>query len=110
LVMHIENAGDQPVQLMGDQSWIVTPDGESRPLLTRTIAPQSHIKLILPPMQPRTTRVGPSIGFGVGVSSGRVGTGVGVGTPIGSRTYVDDDQAYWEWRGETEVRMHLVFD
>lgn len=110
LVIRVENTADQPVHLVGDRSWLVTPDNESRPLLNQTIAPQSHVKLILPPLQPRVTRTGPSVGIGFGVSSGRVGTGVGVGTPLRSRTYVHDDDAYWEWSGETEVRLHLVFE
>ena len=111
LVIRIENPGDQPVQLVGERSWIVSPDGESRPLPTQAIAPQSHLKLILPPMQPTATRVGPSIGFGIGASSGgRVGTGVGVGMPLRSGHYTHDDHAYWDWRGQTEVRMHLSYE
>ncbi len=110
LVMHIANASDQPVRLIGDRSWIVTPDGESRPLISQTIAPQSHIKFILPPIPVRAVRTGPSIGIGFGVSSGGVGTGAGVGMPLRSQTYIREEDTSWDWDADTDVRMHLEFE
>src|SRR5687768_7678495 len=49
LVMQIHNPTETPVQLLGDRSTLVDPQGESHPLKSQTIAPQSFAKLILPP-------------------------------------------------------------
>jgi hypothetical protein len=113
LVLRIQNHSDAPVRLLGEESWVVTPDGESRPLRGQSIAPGAFIKLIMPPPAPVYERSGPSFGFGIGTatsSRGRVGTGVGVGTTFGDdRIYVADDDAYWDWQGETTAKLHLVF-
>lgn len=112
LVMRIENPNEAAVQIRGDQSWIVTPAGESRALGSQPIAPNAHAKLILPPMARRVERSGPTFGIGFGISSGgNVGTGVGVGAPLSDgRTFVYDVDATWDWPGGTSIRLHLVID
>src|SRR5262245_44628212 len=40
LVMRIYNKTDDPIHLQGDRSFVVDPDGQSRPLRSQTIAPQ----------------------------------------------------------------------
>src|SRR5215218_6311688 len=49
LVMSIDNKTDDTIQLQGDRSSVVDPSGQSHPLRTQPIAPQSFIKQILPP-------------------------------------------------------------
>lgn len=112
LVLRIQNRSDEPVKLLGEESWIVTPDGESRPLLPQSIAPAAYIKLILPPITPRYERTGPSIGIGIGASSGgRIGTGVGVGTTLGRDTvYIADADATWDWPAQATARLRLAFE
>ena len=126
LVMEIHNRTPDPVQLVGDRSVVVDPRGQSHGLRGQTIAPNSFVKLILPPMQARVERGGPSVGFGIGLGLGSAGYrgrrayypygGVGYGVPLGydePRYYavVDpNDSTYWEWSGEGEARLTLVYD
>jgi hypothetical protein len=114
LVLRIYNPTDDPITLLGPQSSAVDPGGQSHPLRTQTMASHSFIKLILPPPPPNVQPSGPTIGLGIGI--------------IGSRSHrhftqdgliddeprylvvVDNDSYYWEWNGETEVRLLLAFD
>jgi hypothetical protein len=117
LVMRIYNTTPDPIQLLGDQSSVVDPDGQSHPLRSEAIAPQSFIKLILPPWRPHLERTGPSIGLGFGVVADRHRYG---GDPFYDRNvdvdeprylYVaDEDGLYWDWDGESDVRISLVFE
>jgi hypothetical protein len=122
LVMRIHNPTDAPVRLLGDRSTVVDPRGQSHPLRTQTIAPGSYIKLVIPPLRPRLEPRGPVIGIGVGgyVSSGGyyrrryVHGGVFGYDPVldGPRYYSlydPGDATYWEWDGEGEARVVLVF-
>src|SRR4051794_18305945 len=52
LVMRIYNPTDTALTLLGQRSSAVDPDGQSHPLNTQTISPQSFIKVILPPIRP----------------------------------------------------------
>lgn len=109
LVLRVENVTARPVQVLGDRSWIVTPEGESRPLGSQAIAPSAHVKLVLPPLARRVVRSGPSLGFGFGIGSGgRVGTGIGIGAPLGGGGYVYDEDERWDWPAGRTVRLHLV--
>jgi hypothetical protein len=113
LVMNIENGTDEPIQLAGDQSTVVDPDGQSHPLRSQAIAPHSFAKLILPPMRP-VIRSGPTFGIGVGA---HVGYHPGYDDFHDDWyhdhpqyfTVVDDNAIYWEWRGEGDIRLMLVF-
>jgi len=114
LVMLVYNHTETPVELLGGKSYLVTPAGESKPLRNVTIAPGSFIKFIMPPFRPRVERVGPSIGFGFGMSSGGhsgSGVGVGVGSGIGDDyyTYTEDSAFFWQWSGETDVRLNITY-
>ena len=119
LVMNILNPTDDPVTLLGAQSYVVAPSGQSHPLRSQTIAPHTFVRLILPPMRPYY-RSGPTFGIGVGVGiSHRVhGRGFYRG-PWGYDPFFDEpryytlydesDVTYWDWKGETDVRLRLVF-
>ncbi len=111
LVLQIENHAAETVKLIGGDSWLISPDGQTRSLADQTIAPGSFIKLILPPVRPRAEPSGPTIGFGIGGSTGgRIGTGVGVGTTFGrNRVYIVDEEAYWDWDGGRDVKLKLSF-
>lgn len=116
LVLRAYNNTDQPMTLNGERSTVVDEDGQSRPLRSITIAPRSFMKLILPPLPPRIERVGPSIGIGVGGVFGDArrpyrpyGYNYGYDTPRYFAIY-DNDVYYWDWNGETEVRLTLVYE
>ena len=125
LVMQIHNRTDGPVQLLADRSVVVDPRGQSHGLRGQTIAPNSFVKLVLPPMAARVRRTGPSFGFGVGLGLGSAGFRRGRGYyPYGGLGYDDDfgydepryyavvdpnDNTYWEWDGEGEARLTLVY-
>jgi hypothetical protein len=114
LVVRIFNPTSDPIELLGEKSTVVSPDGESHPVKGQTIAPQSYAKLILPPMRPpRVYDPGPSYGVGVGMQvDGRRRAGYPVHDAYASQPRyltVYDADAYWDWKGETDVRMIFVY-
>jgi hypothetical protein len=113
LVMRIYNPQDTPVTLLGDRSSIVDPQGQSHPLLGQTMAPHSFVKLILPPLRPRIERSGPSLEFGVGgIFASRHHPRLREYEAIDGPEYLavyDDAGTYWDWAGEGEIRLTLVF-
>jgi hypothetical protein len=114
LVMRVENPTSDPIQFLGDQSYVVSPNGESHPFRNETIAPGAFMKLVFPPVRPRLEGpLGPTFGIGVGYSTGRGGLrrGPGYYDDFEPRYLyvVDDGKLYWDWDGETDVRMSLVF-
>jgi hypothetical protein len=116
LVMRIENPTEEAIEVLGEQSVVVSPDRQSHPIRSQSIAPGSFVKLILPPIPPRVDRFGPSLGLGLGVRASRGGVhkpvGRGLADPVAAPRYFsinEDDAYYWEWAGETTVRMTLVY-
>jgi hypothetical protein len=92
----------------------VDPDGQSHPLRDQTIAPASFIKEIFPPMR-YYEQQSPSIGIGVGTVIGGADqpgyippNGYGAG-PERMDVYGDSSILYWDWQGESDVRMTLTF-
>jgi hypothetical protein len=125
LVMRVFNPTEDPIQLIGAQSTVVDPNGQSHPLPGQTIAPSSFIKMIFPPPRPRVHDPygGPTFhtGFGVGVRvdsgarrRGRPGRSSAVYasstavTPRYLQVY-GDPHFFWDWRGEGEARIILVY-
>jgi hypothetical protein len=115
LVMRIYNPTDAPMTLLGDKSCVVDPSGQSHPLETQSMAPQSFLKLILPPMRPTIEHTGPTFGIGVGTQIGS-GRQRAFGwddfdafddEPRYFITY-DNSSLYWDWKGESEIRLMLV--
>jgi hypothetical protein len=120
LVMNVINPTGDPVTLLGAQSYVVAPGGQSHPLRWQTIAPHTFVRLILPPMRPYY-RAGPTFGIGVGVGvSHHHHYGGGFypypwmydpffDEPRYYTYYDESDVTYWEWKGESDVRIHLVY-
>lgn len=114
LVIQIENETSEPIQLLGGRSFVVDPEGQSHSLQEETMAPQTFIKLVLPPIVPEITPVGPVIGIGLGVNS-IYGPGYDLSFENPSwlrpRYYAapDVENRYWKWDGETDVRLSLSF-
>jgi hypothetical protein len=122
LVMQVCNSTNAPIRLLGDQSTVVDPRRQSRPLRGRAIAPGSFIKLVFPPLMPVVEPRGPVIGFGVmaiGSSGGyyrrrflhggAFGYDPAFDGPRYYSVYAADDGTYWEWDGEGEIRVILVY-
>ena len=121
LVLVIHNESDQPLKLLGDDSFAVDPRGESHPLPTRTIAPDSTTKLIFPPVRPTLRRSsGATLGIGVGLGSRSYRRGYGRYGFAGDPWYYDDyprhyrleddGTVYWDWPGDgTSIRVRLVY-
>src|SRR5688500_8075702 len=116
LVMRACNRTDRPTQLLGEQSIVVAPDGESHRLRGRTIAPGSHVKLICPPPRPRFHNTGPSFGVGVGVGTAGYHRHPGYpyhypyhAEPTYMTMYEPAEALYWDWKGESDVRIILVY-
>ena len=113
LVMSIYNHTDDTIQFVGDRSSLVDPDGQSHPLRSQPIAPQSFIKLILPPYRPTFQRTGPTFGIGVGTHVGDRRGPYYDDDPFYDEpqylTVIDDSAIYWEWSGEGQIRLMMVF-
>jgi hypothetical protein len=106
LVIRIYNTSDDPITFLGAESYVVDPQGQSHALPNQTIAPQSFIKLILPPLPPDQTPAGPSISLGV--SSSGIGIDAGQSAlerPAAPHAAVDK----WTWPGEGLVRLSFRF-
>jgi hypothetical protein len=120
LVMRVFNETDEPIHVQGDRSFVVDPEGQSRPLRSQTIAPRAFIKLIFPPVRPYWN-TGPSVGFGVGYvvsSSGRNSNRSSATVVYRPRFHDqpryyslnDGGEVFWDWRGEGSIRLTLVFE
>jgi hypothetical protein len=110
LVLRIYNPTENPITLAGERSFAVDPGGQSHPLPTQTMAPHSFIKLIFPPLRPRLERPGPSIGFGVMAGDYRWrDRGYWYDDQPRYLTIYDSDAIYWDWSGESSMRLNLVF-
>lgn len=120
LVLEIYNPTPADVQLLGERSAVVDPSGQSHPLANAAIPPNSYLKLILPPLRPQVYNSGPTIGIGFGAVYGsRDGwyDRSGFIAPYGAyydeprylAVYDPGNPYYWEWNGETNVRLTLVF-
>jgi hypothetical protein len=125
LVIRIYNHTEAPIELLGAQSTVVDPAGESHPLQRQTIAPNSFIKLILPPMRPEVYPTGPTIGFGINSQVGRsydpshhywrdLNYGPAYDDPYFNqpRYFAVSDPGnsfYWDWNGQGQVRLTLVY-
>jgi hypothetical protein len=103
LVMRAENPMDTPIELLGDQSVVVSPDGQSHPLRSQTIAPHSYMKLIFPPLRPRFERTDPTFGIGVGAVHR-----VHYPEPRYLSIY-EDDAYYWDWDDQSAIRLTMVY-
>lgn len=118
LVMRVYNPANESVTLLGARSTVVDPGGQSHPLATQTIAPGgSFIKLIFPPPRPRVYGGGPTFGIGVGVGSyphhhhhhrSSIDDWPD-DAPRYMTVYDDNDTYYWDWKGEGQVRLNLVY-
>lgn len=114
LVIRVHNPTSQPVELVGGRSYVVDPQRQSHALDEQTIAPQSFIKLVLPPVEPEVAPVGPSIGFGLGIGSAwgpRYDFWLDGPLFVRPRYYAaaDIEDRFWKWEGETNVRLSLTF-
>jgi hypothetical protein len=115
LVMSIFNPASDPVTLVGEKSYVVDPNGQSHSLRPQTIAPNTFIKLILPPMRPYYYQGSPTIGFGLGFGYSRARYGYPFydsylyDEPRYVTYYDESDTTYWDWDGETDARLHLVY-
>ncbi|HSV14356.1 MAG TPA: hypothetical protein VLI90_08860 [Tepidisphaeraceae bacterium] len=101
------NPTSDTIQLLGHLSSVVDPGGQSHPLQDQTIAPRSFVKLILPPLRPQVAPSGPTIGIGFGVVGDRSSSRVD--EPRYLDVYYANDPIYWEWEGESDVRLTLVY-
>ena len=112
LVMRIFNRADESIQLLGSRSVVVDPTGQSHPLHDETIAPGTFVREILPPFPPERSQPNFSVGLGVGVSRAEDPDYVaprGFTEPSRIDVAADSPAYYWEWDGDTEVRVNLVY-
>lgn len=110
LGLRIANTTDDPVQLLGERSYIVDPDGQTHQMSGGTIAPRSYIEFALPPAV-RVYRPGPRFSIGVGAGYYHRGYYGGFGTVWGPPHYHDMfiTMRPWNW-GIGDVRLHAEYE
>jgi hypothetical protein len=108
LVIEIFNPTSDTILLLGRQSSVADPAGQSHPLADQTIAPGSFVKLILPPMRPQATPTGPSIGVGFS-TGGSQADWDNNNWPRSVDAANADSTLYWDWDDEGDARLTLVF-
>jgi hypothetical protein len=119
LVVRIFNTSPDMIRLLGDQSSVVDPSGQSHPLRTQAIAPRAYLKFILPPMAYYQPVYGPTFGIGWGYGYGwhhhwYAGGGF---EPYWYDLYWDEPRyvatygegGFWRWSGPGDVRLVLTF-
>ena len=135
LVMLVYNRGDRTVKLLGADSAVVDPRGESHPVRSATIPPGSYAKRIFPPPPARVQPYGPSFGVGVGYIGAAHVRAVSHGAPYHYHAhpyhahphhyhwagyhdfepryytvYDPNDRTGFDWPGESAVRFLLAFE
>ena len=123
LVLTIKNTLADPVELLGTKSTVVDEKGQSHPLRSQTIAPNAFVKLILPPLRPRF-ETAPSGGFMFGMHARRESSAVpdaaepkSLRAPVATHSaepiyldyFSDTDPYYWDFDGESEIRLLLTY-
>jgi hypothetical protein len=114
LVMQVYNQATAPIRLLGDRSFAIDQNSQSHTLRSQTIAPNSFIKLIFPPIPPDTSIYGPAVGYGWGYD---YGWGYGWYDPFwfGAYNYApayavyNNGDAWWDWTGDTVVHITLTY-
>jgi hypothetical protein len=104
LVVRIYNPTAQPIDFLGAESYAVDPQGQSHSLTGQVIAPESFIKLILPPMPPDRPANGPIISFAFGS-----GGDADAQQPVLDRPAALASPQTWDWTGQTDIRLSLRF-
>lgn len=109
LILQIENPTANPVNLVGSKSYVVEPQGESRPVRGRAIAPHSRVRMSLPPKPPRITTYGFAGYWGPGPFwYGPYGYYPGY-YPYGYAESYELITPYdWHWK-KGDVRLHLSY-
>ena len=102
LSIEVTNPTGQTVRLLGGDSSVVDPAGQSHPLIDQTIAPAAAVKVVLPPLRPWGGSAYDAGNDVVQPSSAWLGSG---STPGYDRA----NPVYWDWPGPGRVRVHLVF-
>ena len=108
--IRVENTAETSLMLKGEESYIVTPDGQSQPMRGGTIAPMTWSGFTIPPLVRTYERSGVSFGFGVGSWGSHGGGAVGVGyDPFYDDVYLPHDVVEWRWK-DGRIDIHLVME
>jgi len=130
LITLIYNRSQSAIKLLGTDSAVVDPHGESHAMASATVPAGSYVKLIFPPPPPTLQRNGPTFGVGVGVG-GAYAThfapaphhyhypyhyadpfyahGFAATEPRYYAVYDPNDRRYFDWPGGTTARFLFAF-
>jgi hypothetical protein len=103
LVVWIENVSDEPVELLGDNSSVIDPGGESHVIAGQTILPGAPVKMVLPPMSLGESQPAGPLPVG---SYDRPGF---ISVP-GSDGAGDPYEQHWQWDSGLDVEVSLSFE
>lgn len=118
LVVQVFNLTEEPVEIVGERSNIVTPDKRSIPIASQSIPSGAHVKLVLPPVRTDIQPTGPALHIGFGMQGDAAGVqkktvDVASVSPVAQEQRVVylvdlDDSDYWDWDGQTDVTLILT--
>lgn len=113
LVIWVRNPTADPIRILGDRSVVVDPSGQSHPLQSQTIAADSYVKLILPPLHTYVYGYGPPVIIWAGGGDGEAVFRRGFYYNDGPDWVVTPDPldpTYFTWDGQTNLRLILSFE
>lgn len=105
LIVWIENPTNVAVELVGDKSAVVDPQGDAHPLRDQMILPGESVKAVFPPVYEGPAPQPPSA----------AGTGIQPYDRPGFITVPDDWEneesrdATWQWDDGAEIDLNLVY-
>lgn len=114
LVVSIENPTDEPIRVIGDDSYIVDPEGQTRPIDEGVIAPRSFVRFVLPPtVWAYRARPAFTMGFGAAhAHAARWSYGGYFNDPYYWPPYASYGPypltVNWDW-DEGQIRLHLAY-
>jgi hypothetical protein len=105
LVFWIDNPTSDSAELLGDKSEVVDPEGISHAIRGQTIAGQSSIKLVLPPLADSAEEPPPNPAAPVSPYD-RPGF-----IPVPDITTAQgEDNSTWQWDDELDIQLNLFFE
>jgi len=104
LILWIDNPTNDPVELLGDKSNVVDPEGISHPLNGGTIAPGRSAKEIFPPVvePPNSGPAGPAGAVNNYDRPGFI-------TLPDTNAAMEGNDPNWQWDDTLDIRLNLFF-
>jgi hypothetical protein len=112
LLVEIFDDSKEPISLVGGKSVVFDPTGESHPIPGITIFPGALVRLMLPTVTPVSIPPGMLSGsnyYGNNWNDPSLSGPAPMDHDPTTDSAAGDDNRYWDWTGETNVRLVLTY-